>query len=41
MENNEVDSNLINVDEGVKDVVTTQSIHEIKTEKINFTGMHI
>ncbi|CAF2958662.1 unnamed protein product [Rotaria sp. Silwood2] len=41
MESNEFNSDLINVDEEDKDAATTQSVDEIKTEKINFTGMRI
>ncbi|CAF1429458.1 unnamed protein product [Rotaria sp. Silwood1] len=37
MESNEFNSDLINVDEEDKDAATTQSVDEIKTEKINFT----
>ncbi|CAF1397992.1 unnamed protein product, partial [Rotaria sp. Silwood1] len=41
MESNEFDSDLINVDEEDKDAAMTQNFDEIKTEKINFTGMRI
>ncbi|CAF1529695.1 unnamed protein product, partial [Rotaria sp. Silwood1] len=41
MESNEFNSDLINVDEEDKDAATTQSVDEITTEKINFTGMRI
>ncbi|CAF5103270.1 unnamed protein product, partial [Rotaria sp. Silwood1] len=39
MESNEFDGDLINVDEEDKDAAMTQNFDEIKTEKINFTGM--
>ncbi|CAF1414720.1 unnamed protein product [Rotaria sp. Silwood1] len=41
MGSNEFDSDLINVDEEDKDAAMTQNFDEIKTEKINFTGMRI
>ncbi|CAF1373491.1 unnamed protein product [Rotaria sp. Silwood1] len=41
MESNKFDSDLINVDEKDKDAAMTQNFDEIKTEKINFTGMRI
>ncbi|CAF1481740.1 unnamed protein product, partial [Rotaria sp. Silwood1] len=41
MESNEFNSDLINVDEEDKDAATTQSVDEIKTEKINFTANNI
>ncbi|CAF1230955.1 unnamed protein product [Rotaria sp. Silwood1] len=41
MESNEFDSDLINVDEEDKDAAMTQNFDEIKTEKINFTGIRI
>ncbi|CAF5155135.1 unnamed protein product, partial [Rotaria sp. Silwood1] len=41
MENNEFNSDLINVDKEDKDAAMTQNFDEMKTEKINFTGMRI
>ncbi|CAF5117999.1 unnamed protein product, partial [Rotaria sp. Silwood1] len=41
MESNEFDSDLINVDKEDKDAAMTQNFDEIKTEKINFTGIRM